>query len=156
MNIPAETQIKATIQPGSVLYFVETTFASRKPHYFVVLNQAPMTDELIVLVCSSSRIEQVKERVRRRHWPESTLVEIKKEEYDDFTEETSIINCNYVLTRTIEQIIEKRKKGELEFKKIMDIALVEKLRKGVWDSPKVSKELKEKYLPPAPNDISLS
>lgn len=148
MNIPAETQIRATIQPGSVFYFVETTFASREPHYFIVLNQTPDTDELIVLVCSSSKIERVKERVRRRHWPESTLVEITKAEYDDFSEDTSIINCNYVMTRPIEQIIEKRKKEELKCKKIMDMALVDTLRKGVWDSPKVSKELKEKYLPP--------
>lgn len=148
MNIPVEAQIRAIIQPGSVFYFVKKTFSSREPHYFIVLNQTPAIDELILLVCSSSGIEQVKERIRRRHWPESTLVEIKKEQYDDFTEETSIINCNYVITKTIEQIIEKRKKNELEFKKVMDIALVEKLRKGVWDSPKVKEELKQKYLPP--------
>lgn len=136
MKIPADIQIKATIKAGSVFYFVEEALSSDDPHYFIVLNHHPLTDEILVLVCSSSQINKVKERVRRRQFPESTVVEIFKREYPDFTKD-SVIDCNEVFPRTLGQLIEKLTQGELKLKTIMGRDLVDKLRQAVLDSPKV-------------------
>lgn len=145
MKIPPEVQLKATLRPGSVYYFVEETFASREPHYFIVLNCRPATDDMLILVCSSSQRVQVKQRIRRRGLPDNTLVEIDSGDYPDFTTD-SIVNCNYVLKKTMTQLIEKLEQGMLQFKSVMDGSIVEKLRNGVLASPVVSEDIKKQYL----------
>ena len=92
VNIPPEIQIKSTIQPGSVYYFVEDTFDVNYPHFFVVINNNPLDDTIIFLVCSSSKIEKVK--ARRKNLPQ-TIVEISAAEYCGFSKD-SIIDCNRV------------------------------------------------------------
>ena len=139
MNIPADVQIKATIKPGSVFYFVEEALSSDDPHYFIVLNHHPLTDDILVLVCSSSQISKVKARVKRRNFPQSTVVELLKSEYPDFTKD-SIVDCNEVFPRTIAQLVEKLRHGELRLKTIMESGLVDKLRQAVLDSPKVKND----------------
>ena len=145
MKIPPEVQIHATIQPGAVYYFVEETLYSRAPHYFIVLNHHPAEDEVILLVCASSRIQETKTRAKRRSLPDSTLVEIQRDEYPDFTTD-SIVDCNYVLHRSIEHLVNKLKQGNLQLKSVMKSSLVEKLRKGMLDSPIVKENIKTKYL----------
>jgi hypothetical protein len=147
MKIPADVQIKATIKPGSVFYFVEEALSSDNPHYFIVLNHHPLTDNILVLVCSSSQIDKVKERVKRRQFPESTVVEIFTNEYPDFTKD-SIIDCNEVFPRTLEQLIEKLTHGELKLKTMMGRDLIDKLRKAVLDSPKVKDDHIKNQLKP--------
>ena len=87
IDIPPEVQIKATIKPGSVYYFSEDTFFSDEPHYFIVINKNPQSDIVILLVCSSSQIRKTK--FRRRGLP-GTLVEIRKEQYEEFTRDSII------------------------------------------------------------------
>lgn len=145
MNIPPEIQIYATIRPGAVYYFIEETLYSREPHYFIVLNHHPAEDEVILLVCASSRIQETKKRAQRRSLPEATLVEIRKDEYPDFTTD-SIVDCNYVLHRSIEHLVNKLKQGDLKLKTVMESSLVEKLRKAVLDSPVIKENIKKKYL----------
>ena len=90
MKIPSEIQIASTIKPGSVYYFPEQALSSDEPHYFIVVNHNPLTDEILILVCSSSRIDKVKRRVWRRSFPETTVVEIRKDAYPDFTKDSII------------------------------------------------------------------
>ena len=59
MEVPPEVQIKGTIQPGSVYYFIEETFSSPEPHYFIVVNIDPYSDTIIILVCASHSIDKV-------------------------------------------------------------------------------------------------
>ncbi len=143
MNIPPEVQLKATLRSGSVYYFIETTFASREPHYFIVLNHHPATDDVLILVCSSSQKERVKRR--RRGLPAATLVEISQAEYKDFPTAASIVDCNYVVQKTVSQLLAKIEQGELKFKSVMDNALVDKLRNGVLASPVVAEDIKKRY-----------
>ena len=140
IEIPAELQIKATIRPGSVFYFVDETFPSEEPHYFIVLNKNPANDKNLIMVCSSSQIEKVK--IRRVGLSLDTLVEIKKDNYIEFTKD-SIVDCNHVFSYSFDQLIIKLKKNELKLKSYVSEELVEKLRNAVISSPLVENELKK-------------
>ena len=143
IHISPDIQIRATIRPGSVYYFPEETFTSDEPHYFIVINQKPLADEIILLVCASSKIESVKRR--RRDLP-GTVVVIKKDEYPEFTRD-SIVDCNTVITKRIENLVVKLRQGQLRPKKEMDITIVDKLRKAVMRSPRVEGERKRLVSP---------
>jgi len=131
INIPPEIQLKATIKPGSVYYFVEESFRKTKePHFFVVINHDPIENNIILLVYSSSMIENVKKR--RRDCPD-TLVEVKKEQYEDFTKD-SIFDCNEVLDKTMGKLVNKLENNKLKFKSEIDLSIVEKLREAVCKS----------------------
>ncbi|MFC2017711.1 hypothetical protein ACFLTQ_00195 [Chloroflexota bacterium] len=140
VHIPPDVAIKAAIQPGSVYYFPEDSFNTEEPHYFVVINLDPSEDTVIILVCSSSRIEKV--RQRRIVFPSNTLVEISPEQYCDFKVD-SIIDCNYILEKNIEQLVEKLSQGNLLLKSEMNIEIVKKLREGVLDSPIIEDRIKK-------------
>jgi hypothetical protein len=139
MEIPPEVAIRATIRLGSVYYFPEETFHSSESHYFIVINNNPYEDSIIFLVCSSSQIE--KTRRRRMNCPDETLVEIAPEQYGGF-KTRSIVDCNYVIEKSIEQLIEKLSIGELKLKEEMDVAIVHRLRNGVLNSRIVENRIK--------------
>jgi len=104
VDIPPEIKIKSTIKIGSVYYFIEESLNSPQPHYFIVLNINPREDTVILLVCASSQIDKIIKR--RRTCPNNTLIEISPDEYPDF-KVTSIIDCNVVFERTIDQLVDK-------------------------------------------------
>ena len=139
MEIPDDIQIKSTIRLGSVYYFPEDTFSSPEPHYFIVLNTDPLSDTIIFLVCASSKIDNVKRR--RMTCPGDTLIEITPEQYPHFKFDT-IIDCNSVMEKTIDQLVEKLSQGTLEMKTEMDVSIVEQLRAGVLNSPVVERRIK--------------
>ncbi|MEW6488967.1 MAG: hypothetical protein AB1578_13755 [Thermodesulfobacteriota bacterium] len=60
--IPPEIRVGATLRPGSVFYFAEESHTGDTPHFFVVLNHSPRTDEVLLLVHSSSQLEKVRWR----------------------------------------------------------------------------------------------
>ncbi len=140
VDVPPEVAIKATIKPGSVYYFVEESFASTEPHYFIVLNKTPIIDKLILLVSASSKIENV-ERIRR-NFPSETLVIISPAQYTVFKYET-IIDCNTIFEKPIDHLVDKLTQGELQLKDEMDQRLVGKLREGVIASPLIEEYIKE-------------
>lgn len=140
MRIPPDVIIKATIRPGSVYYFPEDTFNSEEPHYFIVVNKDPISETLLILVCASSRIEKVKQR--RKSCPPQSLLEIGPDLYTGFRV-SSIIDCNYVLEKSIDQIIEKLTAGQLVLKSEMDVKIIEQLRNGILCSPVIEKRIKE-------------
>lgn len=139
IDIPPEVQIKSTIRPGSVYYFTEESFSSPEPHYFIVINTNPQSDTAIFLVCASSQIPRVK--TRRKMCPSQTLVEIDPGQYPDF-KWPSVVDCNHVAEKNIDQLVEKLSEGKLKFKTEMDVILVEQLRDGVMQSPMVERRIK--------------
>lgn len=140
IRIPPEVAIKATIRPGSVYYFPEDSFHTEEPHHFIVINMDPLTDSAIILVCASSQVDRVK--VRRSTCPSDTMIEVSPTQYSDFTK-NSIIDCNYVLEKNIEQLVEKLRDGKLMFKSEMNIQLVNLLRQGVLCSPVIEMRIKQ-------------
>ena len=105
-----------------------------------MVNKNPFSESLLILVCASSRIEIVKDR--RKTCPPESLLEITPDQYGDFRVD-SIIDCNYVLEKSIDQIIEKLREGQLVLKSEMDIDIVERLRNGILSSPVIEKRIKE-------------
>ncbi len=138
-RIPPEI-IKVSIKPGSVYYLREDTFKSTEKHYFVVINRDPRSDEVILLVCASSRISHVK--LLYKHCSKETLVIVTPEEYNGFRI-PSIFNCNSIFIKDIKTIMKKYKDNELLIKPEMDIKLVDTLRKGVLASNQILEYVKE-------------
>jgi len=93
MDISARIRVLGGIQTGSVYYFEEEQLTSDEAHYFVVLNQSPRTEDLLILVCASSQVEKRKEVIKKLQFPPETLVFISPEEYPIFTKDT-VIDCN--------------------------------------------------------------
>jgi len=139
IKVPPEVAIRSTIRRGSVYYFPEDSFQSSEPHYFIVLNTNPLEDEAIFLVCASSKINKVKQH--RSTCPYETLVEITPDQYAGFKVAT-IIDCNDVFEKSIDQLVDKLLKEELKLKSEMDISIVEQLREGVMSSPLVEHRIK--------------
>jgi hypothetical protein len=132
--------ITAPIQEGAVYYFIDPTFYSVEPHYFIVMNVDPSTDEVFLLLCSSSQIEKVK--ARRNRMPDETLVELSPGDYCDFTKD-SIVDCNKVHERSKELINNKILAKEVEMKAALPPEVLERLRAGIAASPMVSRKHKE-------------
>lgn len=141
IEIPAEIRIKATIKPGAVYYFPEVSFSSPDPHYFIVLNNDPVSTNVVILVCSTSKIEKVEKRISHYGISKETIVKISKDAYACFTKD-SVINCNDVRSKSIDEIIEKLESGKLKIKAKMPREIVDKLVLAVRKSPLVEQEIK--------------
>jgi hypothetical protein len=139
VDIPPDVQIKAILKPGSVFYFDDAALSSSEPHFFIVINKTPISDHLLLLVCSSTKIAKTK--YRSLNYPPSTLVEVSPSEYPDFSQD-SIIDCNRVFPRSVQQLINKLSDGKLKLKSEMPGKIVILLRQGVLDSPLVEEALK--------------
>ena len=133
INIPADVQLKASVKPGSVYYFPDEDLLSQDPHYFIVINNNPIADEVLLLVCSSSQTEKVKRRTR--DFP-GTTVQVSRTEYAGFTVD-SIVDCNWVFARRMEDLVQKLSNAKLKVLPEIDITIVKRLRKAVMRSPKV-------------------
>lgn len=143
MEIPAEVRILASIRSGSVFYFEEEEVASPEAHYFVVLNKDPRTDEMLILVCASSRVAKRKAIVNRLGFPPETLVLITSAEYPLFTKDT-VIDCNRAFEKTPQSLIDKLKFGKLKVcTEVMDTGIVDKLKKGIAASSQITEEVKK-------------
>lgn len=139
-DVPPDVAIRATIRPGSVYYFRHQDFRhSSDPHYFVVINIDPMNEEVILLVCASSSIFKVTSR--SANLPPQTLIRVEPSEYPGFVY-ASVFDCNYVYRDSLETLIERLSNKQLELKPEIDMKLVERLRRGVLDSPLVAGRIK--------------
>ncbi len=131
--------IKSTIQAGSVYYYYEKALKSPKQHNFIVININPSKDTVILLVCSSTQIDNT--RRLRKHCPSETLVEITPNQYPGFSKR-SIIDCNYVFEKSIDEIGDIHFRKKLQTKPVMGLRLVKKLRQGVMLSNQISNQIK--------------
>src|SRR4051794_36998480 len=93
MPLELPWELRLTLRPGTVYYFIHRGLNSPEPYYFVVVNSKPMEDQMLVLAVASSKIAAVKQR--RRTMPLGTLVEIGPAEYREFSM-PSIVDCNRV------------------------------------------------------------
>ena len=55
----------------------------------------------------------------------------------------SIVDCNYILRKSIDELVQKLTQNELRMKSVMDQRLVDMLRQGVMASPLVEEEIKQ-------------
>ena len=83
-------ELRLGLRAGSVFYFQSRDLTSPEPHFFVVVNRAPVTSRLLLLTIVSSKVQKVRLRNRDRL---ETVVEISPKDYDDF-KVLSAIDCN--------------------------------------------------------------
>jgi hypothetical protein len=143
MEIPARVRILASIQIGSVYYFQEEQVQSTEPHYFVVLNKNPRSEDFLILVCASSQVEKRKQIIQKLGFPPETLVFISPKEFPLFTKET-VVDCNRAFEKTAQLLINKLEQGKLGVcTEIMPIEIVRKLVKGILASTQISKNVQK-------------
>ncbi len=137
IDIPANAYIWTTIKRGSVYYFKDEGFSSSDPHYFVVLNKNPKNNNILILVCATSQIEKRKAIAQKLKFPEETLVEVSPLDFV-FFKKNSLFDCNSVIEKSIESIIEKLSNNELQIcPQDMPDDIVDTLVKGVLASNQV-------------------
>jgi hypothetical protein len=136
--------IKATIRPGSVYYFHHEALSSPYPHYFIVVNIDPISEETIILVWSSAQIATVKKR--RQNCPKETLVQIMPKQYPDFLF-PSIVDCNHYHEVSLAELIERLASKQLQLKTEMDMLIVKQLRQGLLASRLIPGRIKLRLQP---------
>src|SRR3989344_1523724 len=143
MDIPPNVRILVTIKTGSVYYFEEEKLSSDEPHYFIVLNQNPRTEEFLILVCASSQIEKMRQIMQRLGFPQETLVFVSPSEYPIFSKDT-VIDCNRVFEKTSQTLIEKLEQNKLKVcTDMMPNGILQKLIEGVLASSQISGKIKQ-------------
>lgn len=139
MDIPAETQISALLRQGNVFYFEEPAFPSDEPHNFVLLNRQPSSEQGLVFVCATSKVEKVR-RFRSRE-PASTTVMVGLTEYEHFTQET-VFDCNTYVVKSFTDLVRLLKERRLKTRPHIGDEILKRLVKGVLDSRLVESEVK--------------
>jgi len=143
MDIPFE--LRLTLRRGSVYYFEHRELDSPAPHYFIVLNHSPLTQQVVLMSVFTSKVENQKRRIRRANLPPETLIEISPQDYAELTKE-SCVNCNKVFTKSLAELAQLHPEMK---KKPLDLSseLLERILKGVEASPLVSEEEKKLIRP---------
>lgn len=95
---------KLVLRCGSVFYGHIAGITSSEPHYIILLNDKPITDDSFVLVVASSRVERV--GFLRRQFGANTIAEIELGT-EDFLPKPTYINCNDVKLLEVKYIKEK-------------------------------------------------
>ena len=146
---PVDRILAFTLRQGTVYYLAHRDLTSAEPHYFVVLNQNPRQDRVLLMVVASSQVDKVKERARRQNLPEATVVEISTQEYPEFSK-PSCINCNQLFQKSLLELSNARKHRELRSQQDMPLPLMERIIAGCLASPLLSAE--EKAMIRQPSD----
>ena len=138
----AETLFKNTVQKGSVFYFVEDTFETDRPHFFVVLNDDPKNEKILILVCAVTLSVKVAFLYEKFKYLRETMVDVTPS-LCSFLKHPSIFNCNSPIEKSFLVFIDKLKDGKLKHVGEVNQELLSKLRDGVLASPLVTKECKK-------------
>jgi hypothetical protein len=102
MNIPIE--IKLSLRPGTVYYFEHRELTSGDPHFFVVLNSDPLSQQVLLMSVFTSKVDNQLRRNRRAGHAEETLVKISPSDYSELNVE-SCVNCNKVFSKPLAELI---------------------------------------------------
>lgn len=145
MDISPEVIIKGSIKPGSVYYFPSEKLTSNDSHYYAVINLNPFIEQVIILVCGSSKIIAVKQR--NIGHSQETLVEVTPKQYSPFSGVT-IFDCNNsVFKYTIDDLIQRLSSHRLECCVAeMPLDVVERLRVGVLTSRVVERDIQAQLI----------
>jgi len=142
MELPAELQIDGTLEQGMVYFYPEDGFTNDRPHFFVVLNKDPKSDEIIFLTCASSQVDKHQRWIEDMRLPASTLVIVEKGECS-FLPKRTVFDCNAAQRKTRLELIEKAQKGELKIKGQLPGKILQKILSGVMRSSMVVENVKK-------------
>lgn len=132
--------IQGTIEQQTVYYAVDDSIPNGEPHYFVVLNVDPKTDQVVYMACATSKVREAV--LRRSSLPVETVVVVRPADCP-LLKMDSAFDCNNLFERTVLQLTEKRTLGKLQFKGKMPDDVFGKLIDGVLKSPLVTGRVKK-------------
>lgn len=139
--IDPSIKVKSTIREGSVFYFAGDGFKEKIPHYYVVLNSNPLTDEVLLLVFASSFGEGLYLKINNSPYPAETFIDVTPEQCS-LLKRVSIFDCNRVFEKNIEMVVEKLSNNKLKICGCIEIEVLKRLRNGVLLSPAVTENVK--------------
>ena len=124
-----------TLRQGSVYYMQDRRLTSAEPHFFIVLNHAPLDDRVILLAVSTSQVESLK--LRRRDMPPESVVELSPADYPEFTK-PSAVDCGSLFEMTVAELRERLRMKRAHPRQDLPAVAVEALIRGVLASPLVA------------------
>jgi hypothetical protein len=131
--------LRLSLREGSVYYFTERTLPSAEPHYFIVVNADPLTQQVLLLSVVTSKVEEVK---RRRADCLDTVVELSPTDFDAL-KRPSIVDCNSLKTIPLSEFNERFVRKEIDcFDRDMPFVLRQALRRAIHASKIVTDELR--------------
>ncbi|MFC1612340.1 hypothetical protein ACFL29_00630 [Patescibacteria group bacterium] len=138
----AEKKIKSRIQEGSVFYFSDDRFTKDIPHYYVVLNKNPLKDIILILIFATTFDTNRFMQIENSPYPQNTYITLTSKECS-ILKKPSLFDCNFVLETNVGEIISKFSSGQLKISGEIDVAILDKLRLGVFKSPAVAEKVKK-------------
>jgi hypothetical protein len=147
IKITSRQRVLSTICPGCVFFYKTTNvgYITEVPHYYIVVNRDPLVDSVIYLCWISHEVGKIK-KMRSPKFFSGTLIEISPSEYN-ILNVPSIIDCNRIERRSIEEIINKHEKGMLQFKQNLPNGFIERIWDAIQLSPVVINEAKDSLIP---------
>jgi len=137
VNVPYE--IRLTLRQGTVYYMADRNLSSSLAHYFIVLNNEPLSDSLLLLSVVTSQIDKVHRRRKNKKLPESTVVEVMECDYQDFTKDCCI-DCNKVIAKPLAELCQQWHRKEIRPMTDIPAAVMKIIIAGIQQSPLVSAE----------------
>jgi hypothetical protein len=150
MNIPPKVSIPICIEQGSVYLFnlekknPDGTFY-KGDRFFIVLNAKPKTDEIIILVTITKKIEKQKAYVKRIGESEDTLVTITLSDFPRLSQ-TSIVNCNNYFENDVKDLIAKIENDGKIFRDKIPKNIIDAITGGMINSRLIPLGIKEKII----------
>ncbi len=138
-------EITLCLRAGTVYYFSERSLSSPEPHYFIVVNRDPLSQNVLLLCVATSKVEKALARNKER--PDLVVV-ISHDDYKPF-DETSAIECTKLFRKTPPEIAEKMKRKEVGyFQKDLPMESLRKIRAALLSSDTISHYEKELIFTP--------
>lgn len=145
MSISPSIRIPLCIEKGSVFNFYigfNDLRRDSKNRYFVVLNNNPKSDIVLVMLTPTTKIEKTKNLVKNWKISQKTIVEINLGDYRIFTKKC-VFDCNSVYEIDTEKLINKiEKNGSMNYPKMSE-TIIRRLVIGIKKSPRVTSEIKK-------------
>lgn len=141
VKIPKQIAIAVSLEQGAVYLFTEESFNTTTPHFFIILNKTPKEDPFLIMTCATSQVEKRYEWAKKNRLSLDTIVALDKNNYKFLSKDT-VVDCNYLLQRTKEILMDKYDKGNLKLKGKITQQDLTRIIEGVNKSKLVSKSHK--------------
>ena len=122
-----------------------TVFGTANAHFGVVVNSDPKSQQLVVVICASSKVEKRINNAKARGMPSGTIVRINARSHPHFSKDT-VFDCNYAekIDFTVLAAWLAESKIELPmYDDTLDEVLVDEICAGIMISDMVAPEIKD-------------
>jgi hypothetical protein len=132
-------ELRLGLRAGSVFYFHARELSSLEPHFFVVLNRAPLAEKLVLITVFTSQVTKV--RLRNRERPD-TVVEFGPADYPPLSCPAAV-DGNALFRRNLVELADIVRRKQVRYHPDLPADLLERLRAAVLASPVIDDEDKD-------------